>query len=237
MNIWLPKFNYYSKRLSMWQEKMWQEVNGKPFMGILDNIAGRKMFEYATFGRSGIQQSNSKLLTTHPGSARIYAESVSMTVVANAAQQGQGPALETQIDRGSQQFDADSVEDFFVWGYAFSTDNFFGTAAFGTMDDTTYLDGGGTTRTIRTMMDADSGGSAGSGDVFFTLDGTGITDNDTTWLDITWDDTAGTPRTSVRSTEYAAKVELNSDTYWRDLTPAFSYTDADANTDFVLTTS
>jgi len=66
MNIWLPKLNYYSKRLSMWQEKLWREVNGKPFMGILDNIAGRKTFEYATFGRSGVQQSNSKLFGLRP---------------------------------------------------------------------------------------------------------------------------------------------------------------------------
>ena len=236
MNIWLPKFNYYSKRLSMWQEKLWREVNGKPFMGTLDNVAGRKTFEYATFGRSGVQQSNSKLFGMQPKKAQIY-KSVSMTVVANAAQQGQGPPLETQIDRGSQQFDADSVNDYFVWGYAFSTDNFFGTAAFGTMDDTTYIDGSSTSRTIRTMMDADSGGSAGSGDVFFTLDGTSITDSDATWLDITWDNTAGTPITTDRSVDYQAAVELNSDTYWRDLTPSASYTDADANTDFVLTTS
>ena len=217
MKIWLPKLNYYSKRLSIWQEKLWLEVNGKPFMGIIDNIAGRKTFEYATFGRSGVQQSNSKLLTVLPEKIQIYDESTSVMPFANAAQQDE-ITLETNINRQSAQFDADSENDYFVFGYTFSTDNFFGTAAMGSMDDTTYIDGSSTSQTIRTMMDADAGGSAGSGDVFFTLDGTSLTDSDVTWLDITWDNTAGSPITAPR-TDYAAAVELNSDTYWRDLTP------------------
>jgi len=227
--IWIPKLNYYSKRLSMWQEKLWREVNGKPFMGILDNIAGRKTFEYATFGRSGVQQSNSKLFNIH--------KSVSMTVVANAAQQGQGPALETTIDRGRQSYDADSIQTYYIYGYAVANEWFENLTGFGTMANSTYTDGGSTSRTIKGMVVWDPGGGGDAGMVF-SLDTTSIDDSDTTWLDITWDDTAGTPRTVTRATDLVTyTASLNGSTHWRDTTPNFNWRDLDAGTDFVLTTS
>jgi len=240
--IWIPKLNYYSKRLSMWQEKLWKEVNGKPFMGIIDNIAGRKTFEYATFGRSGVQQSNSKLFTMRPEPIvmPIMQMSTSAMAFVNAAQQGAGgggSGLTTQIDRNSRTYDADSQDTWKLWGFAGDGNNWHSVSAFGGMTTVTYTDGASTSRTIRSMYDADAGGSPGGGDLFFSIDGASVTDSDATWLDITWDDTAGTPRTMDRSAEFAAAANVNSDTVWRDLTPAYDYTNLLDPADFVLTTS
>lgn len=241
-NIWLPKLNYYSKRLSMWQEKFWREVNGKPFMGVLDNIAGRRTFEFATFGRSGVQQSNSKLFRMTKARTPVIPIMQEMTSVSAfpygtaAAAAQDAAALETQIDRGSQIYDADSMNNWRTYGYAFDTNNWFGVSAFGTMDATTYTDGGSNSRTIRSCHDAEAGGSGG-GDWYFSIDTTSVPNTDATWLDITWDDINGTPFTIDRSVDTTYTASLNSDTHWRDLTPGASFDDLDANTDFVLTTS
>lgn len=234
--IWIPKFNYYSKRLSMWQEKFWKDVTGKPFMGILDNVTGRRVFEFATFGRSGVQQSNSKLFRVTKQRVPII-QKMTAACVWNASNAiPLLPALTTQIDRAARQYDADSTGGYDTFGYAGDANNWFGVSAFGVMDATTYTDGGSTTRTIRSMHDAEAGGTGG-GDVYFSLDTASVPNTDTTFKDITWDDTAGTPRTMTRSADLSTyTASLNSDTHWRDLTPSFSWTDIDANTDFVLTT-
>ena len=144
--IWIPKLNYYSKRLSMWQEKLWREVNGKPFMGILDNIAGRKTFEYATFGRSGVQQSNSKLLTIQNGKTPVN-NTMQMTAacVWNASNAIPGPSgLTTQIDRGSAIYDTIvmgtvSTVDYRAYGYSITGEHYMTSfGSIGTIDNDTY---------------------------------------------------------------------------------------------------
>ena len=237
--IWIPKLNYYSKRLSMWQEKLWREVNGKPFMGILDNIAGRKTFEYATFGESGVQQSNSKLFEMRPEPIVIPPMQMTAVCVWNASNVAgpSPPALTTTIDRGRRAYDADSMGTWYVYGYAVANEWWLNVAGFGTMASSTYTDGGSTSRTIKGMVDYDPGG-AGFAGLILSLDGTSISNSDTTWKDFTWDDTAGTPRTLTRSTDlitYSASV--NGSTHWRDTAPPFNFNDLDAGTDFVLTTS
>lgn len=236
-NIWLPKINYYSKRLSMWQEKFWREVNGKPFMGILDNIAGRRTFEFATFGRSGIQQSNSKLFRVTKQKVQVpIIQKMTACCVWNASNAVvTPPALTTQIDRGSRVYDGDSMGTWSTYGYAADTSNWFGVTAFGVMDATTYTDGTSTSRTIRSCHDAEAGG-AGGGDWYFSLDTASISNADTTWKDITWDDISGTPFTINRGVDTSYTASLNSDTHWRDLTPGAAFDDLDANTDFVLET-
>ena len=234
--IWIPKFNYYSKRLSMWQEKFWREVNGKPFMGILDNVAGRKYFEYATFGRSGVQQSNSKLLTYQPQGVQV--QKMTACCVWNAANAiPTGPALTTQIDRGRTQFDATvSAAACYIYGYNFGTEGYQTIwGSFGVMDDTTYNDGGGTGRTIRSLSNTEQCEGGDDDTWFFALDGTSISNSDTTWQSIDWDNVVGTPVTTNRTdTTYTAS--RNGSTHWRDLTPNGDWTDQDANTDVVLTT-
>ncbi len=233
--FWIPKFNYYSKRLSIWQEKLWREVNSKPFMGILDNIAGRRYFEYATFGRSGIQQANSKLFRITNAKKPIV-QQMTAACVWNASNAIATPAaLTTQIDRAARVYDSDSIDSWSTYGYAGDANNWFSVAAFGVMDDTTYTDGGSTSRTIRSCHDAEVGGSGG-GDWYFSIDTASVANTDTTWSTITWDDTAGTPQTIDRSVDTSYTASLNGDTHWRDLAPSFSWTDTDANTDFVLET-
>ena len=234
--IWIPKINYYSKRLSVWQEKFWREINGKPFMGILDNVAGRRAFEFATFGTSGIQQSDSKLF-------RVEKEKVSFTqemtaaCVWNAAAAATTPPLTTQIDRGSDIYDADSVDTWRAYGYAVINEHYETiTGSFGVMDKTTFRDGSGTTRTIKGVVYYEPGGATYSDDLILSLDGTSISNSDTTWKDFTWDDTAGTPRTVSRSVDLTTyTASLNGSTHWRDLAAPFNWADTDANTDFILT--
>lgn len=239
-NIWLPKLNYYSKRLSMWQEKFWRDVTGKPFMGIIDNVTGRRVFEFATFGRSGVQQANSKLFRLTKNKQSIIQKSVSAFPygTVSAAGVSDEAALTTQIDRGQRSYDADSMQTYYLWGFAGDANNFHSATAFGTMDDVTYTDGSSTSRTIRSMYDADGGGSPGGGDLFFSIDGTSVPNTDATFIDITWDNTAGTPITVDRSVDFTSyTASQNGDTGWRDLTPSSDWTDGDLNTDFVLTTS
>jgi len=222
----------------MWQEKLWREVNGKPFMGILDNIAGRKTFEYATFGRSGVQQSNSKLFGLRPEKIQIYDMSVSMTVVANAAQQGQGAALETQIDRGRFQYDSTPDTDsdpIYTYGYGASGEDWHNSSGYGSIDNATYTDGSSTSRTIKSMAHEEP---AWDDDLIFSLDTASVSDSDATWLDITWDNISGTPITVTRASDLTSyTASLNGSTHWRDLTPTSNWSDLDINTDFVLTTS
>jgi len=237
-NIWIPKFNYYSKRLSMWQEKLWREVNGKPFMGILDNIAGRKTFEYATFGRSGIQQSNSKLFSMEIEPMVVepmYMTAACVWNASNAIPKDSG--LTTTIDRGRRVNDADSTGSYYTYGYAVSNEWFENVTGFGTMANSTYTDGGSTSRTIKGVVYYEVGG-LNSDDFVLSIDGTSVSNSDTTWLDLTWDDIAGTPRTmdrDVDTTTYTAS--LNGSTHWRDLASPWNWSDLDAGTDFVLTTS
>jgi hypothetical protein len=237
-NFWIPKYNYYSKRLSMWQEKLWREVNGKPFMGILDNIAGRKTFEYATFGRSGVQQANSKLMTITP--QKINIQKMTACCVWNASNAiPSDSGLTTTINRGQRIYGTTGgtpMDPAYAYGYAGDANNWHSVTAFGSMAATTYNDGGGTSRTVRSMYDTEPGTPGGS-DLYFSLDGASISNSDTTWLDITWDNISGTPITWTRSTEATYTASLNSDTHWRDLTPSSDWTDIDSGTDFVLTTS
>lgn len=235
-NFWIPKFNYYSKRLSMWQEKFWREVNGKPFMGILDNVAGRKTFEYATFGRSGIQQSNSKLFTIETVKTPII-QKMTAACVWNVSNAETKPPLATTINRGQREVDTTggtAADPVYGYGYAGDANNWFSVTAFGTMADTTYNDGGGTGRTIRSIYDTESGPSTGA-DLYFSLDGASITNSDTTFKEFTWDNISGTPVSTTRA-EMSYTASLNSDTHWRDLTPNSDWTDVDSGTDFVLTT-
>lgn len=236
-NIWLPKFNYYSKRLSMWQEKFWREVNGKPFMGILDNIAGRRTFEFATFGRSGVQQSNSKLFRMTKGHMQFAVSSFPYGTAAAAAQAPD--ALTTQIDRGNDTYDADSMGTWEAYGYAVAGEHYETiTGSFGVMDATTYTDGSSTSRTIKGVVYYEPGGSTYGDDLILSLDGTSISNSDTTWKDFTWDDTAGTPRTVSRTVDLTSYTpSLNGSTHWRDTSAPYNWADNDLNTDFVLTTS
>jgi hypothetical protein len=107
------------------------------------------------------------------------------------------------------------------------------------MDLTTYTDGASSLRTIKAVVYTESCSGSGDDDIFyFSLDGTGLADTDVTWLDITWDNTAGTPTTvdrSVDATLYTSS--LNGSTHWRDSPAAGNWGDVDADTDFVLTTS
>ena len=236
--IWIPKLNYYTKRLTSWQEKLWREVNGKPFMGILDNIAGRKYFEYATFGQCGIQQSNSKLFGISPATATIQKTSVGVFPYGTiaAAGGGGGDALTTTIDRGRRANSADSVQTYYTYGYAVSNEWYENVAGFGTMASSTYTDGGSTSRTIKGVVYYQVGG-VNSDDFVFSIDGTGTPDSDVTWLDLTWDDIAGTPRTMDRSVDTTSVTTSNGSKHWRDTSSPFNWADLDAGTDFVLTTS
>jgi hypothetical protein len=240
--FWIPKLNYYSKRLTSWQERMWREVNyGKPFMGIIDNIAGRKYFEYATFGRSGVQQSNSKLfgMRNEKVSIPITQEMTASCVwnVSNAIPKGD--ALTTQIDRGNDTYDADSMGTWEAYGYAVAGEHYETiTGSFGVMDATTYTDGSSTSRTIKGVVYYEPGGGTYGDDMILSLDTTSISNSDTTWKDITWDDTAGTPRTVSRSVDLTSyTASLNGSTHWRDTSAPYNWADNDLNTDFVLTTS
>ena len=243
--IWIPKYNYYSKRLSMWQEKLWREVNGKPFMGILDNIAGRKTFEYATFGECGIQQSNSKLFEMQPEPMVIPPQQMTAACVWNAsnAASGGGTNGEFVVNRNTgvydtQQVGTSSTIDYLAYGYSVTGEHWYTTfGSIGTITDSgQYVDGGSTTRTIKGLYDTDPGGTGG-GDLYFALNGTSLSNSDTTWLDFTWDDTAGTPRTVDRSVDMTYTASQNGSTHWRDLTPSFSWANGDNATDFVITTS
>ena len=243
--IIIPKLNIYSKRLSMWQEKLWREVNGKSFMGIIDNVAGRKTFEYTTFGRSGVQQSNSKLLTIRPEVVVTPPQQMTAACVWNASNaiSGVDGGLTTQIDRGRDNygFDDDSVPaTCYAYGYAVNTEWYLTTgASFGSIDDDTYVDGTSTSRTIKGVVYTEScAGHANSDDFHLSLDGINIGNNDNTWLDMTWDDTAGTPRTLTRLTDATSyTASLNGSTHWRDQASPYSWADQDLNTDFIITTS
>jgi len=242
--FWIPKFNYYSKRLSVWQEKLWREANGKPFMGIIDNVAGRKTFEYATFGRSGVQQSNSKLFTTRPEPIVMPPQQMTAVCVWNASNAIiQAPALETQIDRGQgPAFDSTpeptSPQLCYPYGYNATGEGYLASwGNIGTMDDVTYTDGGSTSRTIKSVMYTEVCDGGIDDTFYFSIDTTSVSNSDTTWKDITWDDVGGTPRLmdrSVDTTTYDASV--NGSTHWRDEAAPWNWSDTDANTDFVLTT-
>jgi len=218
----------------MWQEKLWREVNGKPFMGILDNVAGRKTFEYATFGRSGVQQSNSKLFGMQPEKAQIYKTIAHFQSVIGVS----GSGLITQIDRGAEQYDEtpDTDQDPIVaYGYGIAEEWWeSGTGSFGSIDQNTYIDGGGTTRTIKGMVHEQP---EYEDEWIFSLDTASIGDTDTIWLDITWDDIATVPRTVDRSADTAYTASKNGSSHWRETTPAYDWSNTDLNTDFVLTTS
>ena len=241
--FWIPKFNYYSKRLSIWQEKFWRDVNGKPFMGILDNIAGRRTFEFATFGRSGIQQSNSKLFRmtkSEPVKVEVpLLQKMTACCVWNASNAIVTPAaLTTQIDRGRRAYDGDSMDTWYGYGYGVHNEHYVNLgASFGVMDSSTYTDGSATSRTIKGVVYYEVGGATYSDDMIFSLDTTSISNSDTTWKDITWDDTAGTPQTVSRSVDLTTyTASLNGSTHWRDTAAPYNWADLDANTDFVLTT-
>jgi len=123
-----------------------------------------------------------------------------------------------------------------VYGYAVTGEAFHSGYNFGVMDDSTYIDGASTSRTIKGIYHHDVGGS-NSDDMAFSIDVASLGDTDTIWKDMTWDDTGGTPRTLTRGTEFNVyTASLNGSTHWRDLTTTYNFYDVDANTDFVLTT-
>ncbi len=236
MKIWLPKLNYYTKRLASWQERLWREVNDTPFMGIIDNVSGRRYFEYATFGESGIQQSNSKLfeMNIQRAVSSFPYGTVSAAGVSDAA------ALDTNINRGRDDYYSDSTGTYYAYGYSVNGETYITTGAnFGTMTTSTYTDGSSTSRTIKGVVYAEpSPATAYSDDLILSIDTTSVTNSDATWLDFTWDDTAGTPRTVTRSADLTSyTASLNGSTHWRDTAATYNYANLDTTTAFVLTTS
>ena len=220
----------------MFQERLWNQLMAKPYMGYFDNVAGVRFHKLA-YGTIGAKQN---LFGIQPEKTQIYDMSVGMTVVANAAQQG-GKGLITQMDRGVEQYDdtGGTEEDpIVVYGYGVVNEwyeSYAGASSFGSMDNDTYIDGSSTSRVIKGLCHKEP---AFEDDWILSLDGTSITNSDATWLDVTWDDIAGTPRTVDRSVDATAyTASLNGSTHWRDTTANFDWSDTDLNTDVVLTTS
>lgn len=241
MKFIIPRLNIYSKRLSVFQERLWEQLLGKPFMGIRDNVAEIKFHKLA-YGDYGAKNN---LFGVQPEIQKVNIQrSVSVTAFANAAQQGAGgagAALTTQIDRGAEEYDVtpDTAQDpILAYGYGVAGEwyeSYVGELSFGSIDNDTYTDGASTSRVIKGVVHKEP---AFEDDFILSLDGTSITNSDATWLDITWDDISGTPRVIDRSADaniYTAS--LNGSTHWRDSTANFNWSDTDLNTDFVLTTS
>ena len=137
-----------------------------------------------------------------------------------------GDALTTQIDRGRDNYFADSTGTYYGYGYNINNETYYNFGVnFGTMDNDTYTDGGSTSRTIKGVVYFEpSPDTTYSDDFVLSIDTTSVPNTDTTWLDLTWDDTAGTPRTmdrNVDTTSYTAS--LNGSTHWRDPSSPWGY--------------
>lgn len=252
-NIFVPKINVFSDRLTMWQKKLWNDLMDKPFMGVIDNVTGLK-FRQLAYNDIGPKR---HFFTVNAGRGILppcddcegketYIQKMtaaSVWNVSNAASSQSG--LTTQIDRGSGVYDTYDVGtsttvDCDAFGYNFGAEGrWAGLGNVGSMDATTYVDGGGSTQTIRGVIHTDNQANCSDTDTFvFSLDGN-ITNSDVIWAEIDWDDINGTPQNIDRSvdiTTYTTAFNGSSHWEWASVgTP--DWTDIDANTDFVLTTS
>jgi hypothetical protein len=241
MKIWLPKLNYYSKRLSRWHEKLWEELTGKPYMGIIDNVAGVRFYKEA-YGTIGAKQHLFRIKPEpySPQGPTKHFTSVSAFPYGTTAAAGVVSGLTTQLDRGRLQWDTtpDTAADpCYAYGYSITGEHYLSFGSMGTIDSDTYNDGGGTSRTIKALYQTDNCGTTNDDTWYFALDGTSISNSDTTWQDLDWDNTAGTPVTTDRSADTTYTASLNGSTHWRDTTPNGSWLDQDINTDVVITTA
>lgn len=246
--IWIPKLNVYS-RLSRFQENLWNDIMNAPFMGIVDNVTGLK-FRKLVYNDVGPKRhfftvSNGSCCDDCAARKRLMQNAVSSfpygTVAAAAAVDS---GLTTQIDRGSDAYDSDNdspPNTCFAYGYNASPGNedfLTSVGTMGSMDDDQYTDGGSTTRTIKAVYYTEPCSGSSTDDTFyFSIDGTSVPNTDTTWQDIDWDDTAGTPQTIDRSVNTTYTASLNGSSHWRWQNASFNWGDTDSNTDFVLTTS
>lgn len=199
--FWMPKFNYYSKRLSMWQEKLWREANGSPFMGIFDNIAGRKAFEYVTVDpRMPITQK------------------MTAACVWNACNAiPQGPALDTTItSMGNTIYDADSIDSWRVYGYNSGVD-YYSYANFGSIGSATYTDGGSNSRTISAIYYHEPGSpNARADDLVLSMNATSVPDTDTTFVSLEYN---GVSYTRTSRSVYSGTFGSASSWIWQNINP------------------
>jgi hypothetical protein len=164
MKIWLPKLNYYSKRLSRWHEKLWEELTGKPYMGIIDNVAGVRFYKEA-YGTIGAKQHLFRIKPEpySPQGPTKHFTSVSAFPYGTTAAAGVvDSGLTTQLDRGRLQWDTtpDTAADpCYAYGYSVTGEHYLSFGSMGTIDDDTYNDGGGTSRTIKALYQTDNCGT------------------------------------------------------------------------------
>ena len=190
--IWIPKFNYYSKRLSMWQERLWMNIMGQPYS--FELAQGPKKDEF-------IQRA----VSSFPYGT------VSAAGAAGSA------ALDTTItSMGNTIYDADSIDSWRVYGYNSGVD-YYSYANFGSIGSATYTDGGSNSRTISAIYYHEAGApNAREDDLVLSLNATSIPDTDTTFVSLEYN---GQTYTRSSRTVYSGSFGSCSSWIWQNINP------------------
>lgn len=100
-----------------------------------------------------------------------------------------GVALDTTItSMGSQAYDGDSEDTWFVFGYDGGVDRWSYTTIGGSIGDDTYTDGGSSSRTISAIYWHEQGASSSrEDDLYLCLDQTSVGDTDTIFISLEYD--------------------------------------------------
>ena len=208
----IPKLNLYTKKLSMFQEKLWNAFIPRSFgeQWVTDEFR----FCHNAYG----MRSNKHFLMDHTAGKATIQKAVSSFpygTVSAAAQTA--AALDTTItSMGNAIYDADSMDTWRVYGYTSGVD-YYSYANFGSIGSATYTDGGSNSRTISAIYYHEPGSlNARADDLVFCLNATSISDTDTTFVSIEYN---GVTYTRSSRSSYSPTFGSCSTWIWANINP------------------
>ena len=211
MKFIIPKLNIYTRKLSIFQEKLWDAFMPRPYAERWDS-------DNYTFCHDAYGMNSGKIKKYNMQFA------VSSFPYGNfsAAMGGESQEIDTTVTVGNIAYDAHvtstGADEAFLYGYKVAS-SYHPIVAFaessGSHGDTTYTDGGGTSQTIVAIGWSDNGVTgtpAGETDnIYFGLDGTSRGDDDGTFSKFDYN---GVEYTRSSRTTYTASVG-GGETFWQ----------------------
>lgn len=218
MKFLLPKINIYARKLSVWQEKLWDAIIPRPYSERWPSDEFR--FCHNAYG----MRSNKHFLMDFEAGKAVIQKSVSAFPygVMSANENG----LDTTVTIGSAIYDSvqtgtspGSSIDYLAYGYANGVD-YLSLSDFGTMPTypgTGFKDGIWTPRTVSAIYYTEPGGTAAEDDnLYFCLNQTSVSDSVNTFDSIDYN---SVNYTRASRGLYSGTVGSCSTWAWLNITP------------------